>query len=67
MTLTDAQAQLTQMLTTAQGDSDAVYRAIRESRRDASQHASFTAECEMDYGLLKLALCDLTGNAAYRL
>ncbi len=69
MTLDEAKQQVREML--ALGDADAVFRAISKGQRAGRDLAGVRADAEAqrdsDFGMLRLALADLTGDAGYRL
>jgi hypothetical protein len=68
MTLDEAKKMVTDMLTI--GTPDEVFLALTKSydtAHDLYPVGPEREEAQADYGLLRLALADLTGNAAYRL
>lgn len=71
MTFDEAKAQVADLLALANGDADAVFRSLTRAQRAGAD--SITADRgdeerrQFDYGLMRLALADLTGHAAYRL
>lgn len=66
ITLDQAKSQVITLLDLAKGDHEAVFRAIVRSRQTGCQYAGYTEDEDDDYGMLRLALADLTGISAYR-
>lgn len=66
MTLEEAKKQVGDLLELAQGDHEAVFRALVSAQRLGREGANYTAEHDEDYGMQRLALADLAGISAYR-
>ena len=67
--LDEARRYVKDLLALADGDSDAVYRAIDRAER-AGKAGATREEAERNgegYAMQRLALADLTGNPGYRL
>jgi hypothetical protein len=65
--LAEAKRQVTELLDMANGDAEVVFRSIIGAQNVGRQYAGYTEEHDANYGMLRLALADLTGIAAYRL
>lgn len=66
MTLEQAKATVRALLDAAGDDADKVYRALAAAQRVSRRGASYSEADRDDYAMQRLALADITGNAAYR-
>lgn len=64
MTLADAKSAVRTMLDLLDGDDAHASRLIRSAQARAAQHGG--VDHDFGYGLMRLALADLTGNPDYR-
>lgn len=66
LSIEEAKNQVNALLELAQGDHEAVFRALVSAQRFGREGANYTAEHDEDYGMQRLALADVTGVSAYR-